>query len=115
MKLTKEQFIHCIETYKKMREEETELFNALHLYDECIFDEWLNNYYDLLSEMCEFDIPYNDIGWVSDLDYFVFELDFGRLYRDGCIEDADGNPIKMSTAEELWDILTKGGSNDNVA
>ena len=115
MKLTKEQFINCIETYKKMREEENELFNALHLYDECIFDKWLDNYYNLFSEMCEFSKPVNGIGWGNDLDYFVFELDFGRLYTNGCVEDKDGNPIQMSTAEELWDAITKESSNDNIA
>lgn len=107
MKLTKEQFLNCIETYKKMRDEESELYNALQIYDESIFDKWIDSYYMLFSEMCELQEPGYDNDWGNDLDYFIFELDFGRLYRDGCIEDADGNPIKMSTADELWDILTK--------
>ena len=43
----------------------------------------------------------------SLIGYFVYELNFGREYRDGCIEDADGTPIKITTPEELYDELER--------
>lgn len=43
--------------------------------------------------------------WVS---YFVFDLNFGREYKDGMITDKDGANIKLATTQDLWDLL-----NDN--
>lgn len=40
--------------------------------------------------------------WIS---YFCFELDFGAKYKDGVVKDADGAPIKLSTYEDLYNIL----------
>jgi hypothetical protein len=40
------------------------------------------------------------------IDYFVWELDFGRDYKDGCVT-ADGKNIPLKTADDLWDILKR--------
>lgn len=42
--------------------------------------------------------------WIS---YFVYELDFGRNYKDGMITNADGSIIKLATSRDLWTLLTK--------
>ena len=42
--------------------------------------------------------------WIS---YFCFELDFGRKYTKECAWEKDGTPIKLGTAEELYDYLFK--------
>ena len=41
----------------------------------------------------------------DDIGYFIYELDYGREYEEGCITDQDGNNIDFSTAEKLYDYL----------
>lgn len=40
--------------------------------------------------------------WIS---YWVFELDFGKKYKDGMVTDADGSIIKLQTVEDLYNFL----------
>lgn len=42
-------------------------------------------------------------GWIS---YWVYELNYGRKYKDGTITDKDGDIIKLKTIEDLWNLLT---------
>ncbi len=41
----------------------------------------------------------------EDISYFIYELNYGREYEEGCITDQDGNNIDFSTAEKLYDYL----------
>lgn len=50
-------------------------------------------------------------NFISDIDYFCIELDFGRKYEPGCITYADGTEIDMSTPEKLYDYLMEGYVN----
>lgn len=43
-------------------------------------------------------------GWIE---YFVYELDFGKKYEDGMIKDGEGNYIKLATVADLYDVLIK--------
>jgi len=48
---------------------------------------------------------FNDKGeWIS---YFLYQLDWGEKYKDGCITDTDGSFIRLSTIDELYDFLLK--------
>ena len=52
---------------------------------------------DLLTDI------FGDVdGWIS---YWIYDLDFGAEYRDGCVKDANGNNISLKTVEDLWKIL----------
>lgn len=44
---------------------------------------------------------------ISNIEYFVYELDFGKKYQDGMIKDGEGNYIKMSTVADLYAVLMK--------
>ena len=41
------------------------------------------------------------------IDYFIYELDFGERWSPGFIT-ANGQDIKMQTAEDLYDYLVDG-------
>ena len=41
-------------------------------------------------------------GWIS---YWLFDLDCGKEYHDGCITEGDGSIIKLATVHDLWDLL----------
>ena len=62
----------------------SELFNALNK----ILKESMKDKYD----------------WI---DYFMYELDFGEKYYDGCVLDKDKSIIDLSTAENLYEFLIK--------
>ena len=40
----------------------------------------------------------------GNVSYFIYELDYGREYREGCVSDNNGN-IDISTPEKLYDLL----------
>lgn len=40
------------------------------------------------------------------IDYYIYELDFGRKYKSGMVK-FKGKNIKLSTYLDLWNIITK--------
>jgi len=59
---------------------------------------------DLLNDI--FDLS-KTAEYGSDIEYFMYELDYGKKWKTGMITDKDGNDIDFSTAEKLYDYLTK--------
>lgn len=54
----------------------------------------------------------------GNISYFIYELDYGKTYQEGCISDQSGN-IDFSTSEKLYDYLMKeyslkNGSDNNA-
>ena len=54
----------------------------------------------------------------GNISYFIYELDYGKTYQEGCIFDQSGN-IDISTSEKLYDYLLKeynlkNGSDNNA-
>lgn len=49
-------------------------------------------------------IATNDL---EDIEYFIYELDFGRLWTPTSITDENGKSIKMKTVNQLWSYLCK--------
>jgi hypothetical protein len=43
---------------------------------------------------------------VENIDYYIYELDYGRKYEPGIITDENGHDIDFSSAEKLYDYLT---------
>lgn len=53
--------------------------------------------------------------WIS---YWVWELDFGKEYRAGCVTDKNGQDIKLESAHDLYRFLeqeSRCSSPSNVA
>lgn len=50
----------------------------------------------------------------GNISYFIYELDYGKEYTDGCISDDNGT-IDISTVEKLYDFLVReyGNKCDN--
>lgn len=105
--ISKEEFIEIIdrlrevndfveETNEKARElresMESDCFNAMSL---AITHE--GTVVKLLERIFKTDI----ISW------WIYELDYGREYKKGCIQEGNGKNIDVSTAEKLYDYLIK--------
>ena len=53
---------------------------------------------------------FNDNDMIS---YWIYELNYGRDYKDGYISDCDGNNIDVSTVEKLYDYLVAEMEENN--
>ncbi len=47
----------------------------------------------------------------GNISYFIYELDYGKEYYDGCVTDDNGN-VDFSTAENLYHYLIKNIEGD---
>ena len=100
MKLSKRQFCIAVRTYQSMQEEEREITTALGIV-EWNPSDWINDYYELLSDMCELEEDHN-MGTI--LDWFVFETDFGRR-KDYCKIYDEGKTWTIDSPEVLYDYI----------
>ena len=75
--------------YFKYEAQMLKVLSASFDYDEIIIDDWIN--------------------------YFCFEIDFGRKYKpnEEYAWEKDGTPIRLGNAEELYDYLFKVACNMN--
>ena len=102
MRLTKVEFVNAVENYKKMRDSANEISEALEIRTEFIFDKFLDHYYNLLHDLCDFPEDKECLG--SILDDFVCEWDFGRKWHEGALL-VDGKDMPLRNAEELYDAI----------
>jgi len=43
----------------------------------------------------------------SWIDYFQYDMDFGRDYKVGCASYKDGTNIPLATIDDLWNLLNE--------
>lgn len=68
-------------------------------FDPCVlFDGHTTSLIDVLTRMFSDD----DNRWIE---YWMYELDFGRQYEDGMIRSQDGADIPLRTASDLYSLL----------
>lgn len=41
------------------------------------------------------------------ISYFIYELNYGKKYKAGCVLDENMNEIDLSTAEKMYDYLVQ--------
>lgn len=105
MKLSKRQFCIAVETYKEMLEEENRLLDALEIGPDWKPGEWINSYYELLSDLCELEI---DDLYGSDLDWFCFDAKFGANKDMNKIFDTEtGRTWRIENPGLLYDFITR--------
>lgn len=109
MRLSKEQFCNYVNLYKQMLQEEDLIANVLGAQVEWTPGTWINNFYKLLSDMCELD---SDSLIGTKLDWFCYETNFGQddTMNTVIILDSNGvKPIKVNSPEILYDLITERG------
>lgn len=106
--ITKERFVEIInrlKSYDELQDKIQELFKEnidnremdfMNAGSICVGHETI--VVELLENMFDTDI----ISW------WLYELEYGRKYEEGCIQDADGSNINLSTPEKLYDYLVGG-------
>ena len=105
MKLSKKQFCIAVETYKTMLEEECQMIEALDISPEWKGSEWIENYYELLSDLCELEV---DRLYGSDLDWFCYDTKFGTVKDMNKVYDTETNRTwTIDSPEILYDFITR--------
>jgi len=57
-------------------------------------------------------VAFHDNHGHSWIDYFIWELDFGKKNKDLKATDKDGNNIPLSNASDLYNLLIKNMSDE---
>jgi len=114
--ISKEKFIKILTSLKEAEEKDEEYSKAV----SSAFDCWALRYVpcdaytsiiiDLLNEM--FDLQKTD-EYGSDIDYFIYELDYGKKWKRGMITDKNGVDVDFSDAGRLYDYLIKSEDSDS--
>lgn len=102
MRLTKEEFVKAVNTYQKMLEEENEVMKVFDIMNpEWIGGRWIDEYYNLLSKMCELE---KDELFGTDLDWFCYDTAFGE--NEELTKVYDGvTEWNITSPEILYDFI----------
>lgn len=101
MRLTKEEFVEAVNKYKQMLEEEYEIIDLIDVSPEWKPGTWVNEYYNLLSNMCE--LEENDI-YGTDLDWFCYDTAFGEYEEFTKVYDGT-TEWNITSPEILYDFI----------
>lgn len=94
--ITKELFIETMNCLKEVDERSNKIAELMVNVSE-LTDVYHNIIINLLEGLFD-----DKGGWIG---YYVYELDWGKLYHDGCIIDKEKGNIKLDTPSDLWDLL----------
>lgn len=113
--ISKEQFVKIINRLKEADETVNKVNNILKNTSDSIENDFMNasamsiSHESLVVELLQ-DI-FND---KLNITYWLYELDYGRKYYDGCVQETNGSIIDISTPEKLYDILIKEMEEQNA-
>lgn len=106
--LTKGQFVEYVDYIKKTCDKDNMLSEAIEkaCNDDCrvigLYGTECSVMVDLLSLAMG-----SEVGTCNgnEIEYFIYDLNFGKDYAEGCFTEMDGTPIDISTAEKLYDYI----------
>lgn len=102
--MTKELFIETIAEIEKQKIHDRKCSDAFQVILPHDYVSGYDNGYVREQLIKLLKIATNDNHKDSWIEYFIWELDFGRLYKEGCVKILDKN-FTLKTASDLWDLL----------
>lgn len=111
--LTKEEFVNILDRLDKVNILQDKMHDLLKESYDYIHNDFMDGWgflicnEDIVVSLLE-KIMNDDVG---DVSYFIYELNYGRDYKDGMITEADGTIVDFSTAEKLYDYLTRDNND----
>lgn len=112
--ITREEFIKIINRLKETDDFVHEVNDKARNLKDAVKSDFFNamslsiSHEDLVVKLLE--NMFNDTDIIS---WWIYELDYGKQYKRGCIKDCNGKNINLSDAGKLYDYLKKEWSNDN--
>lgn len=109
--MTKDLFVETIEQIEKQADYDYSFAtNLSKVFPDAFQVDFLYKNYFLQEQIIK--ILKIEMGDKQDkeswIDYFIFELDFGNDYHDGCVVRKDGSNVDLSTPDKLYDFLMEG-------
>lgn len=107
--ISKELFVEAIEAIKAQQFHDFKCCAAFAIVFPDAYTTLYNNGFigDALLKMLK--VGMCDEGENSWIEYFMWELEFGKRYREGCVRQ-DDVPIDISTPDLLWEFLVKSAA-----
>lgn len=99
--LSKETFVNSLNKVRDNIDREARVSEVL--YREGIGDVLLISCVDPVLDILEELFEHNDLN-KGLIEYFCWEIDFGREYKQGCLT-YQGEDVDISSAEKLYDFL----------
>ncbi len=106
--LTKEEFVEYVGYIKETSDKDDMLSAAIEeaCNNDCrvigLYGAECSVMVDLLSFAMGLEVGTCD---GNEIEYFIYDLNFGKDYNEGCLTEMDGTPIDISTAEKLYDYI----------
>ena len=118
--INKEKFVEYINFIKSLDDKESKLQDGLqacfgkenvgHLF---VFNEVVPKMIEMLCDLME--IKYNKDSHIGDdIQYFIYELDFGKSKDAVKAITVDGKTYDLSTAEKLYDYILDSNKEKNI-
>ena len=103
MKITKKQFIESIKALEAQHRHDSKCSDAFKvILPEDYITSYKNSFlHNQLVNLIE-KLTNDRMGWI---DYYIYELDYGKEYEDGMVKNKDGNNISLKTPTDLWNLL----------
>lgn len=112
LQITKELFVETINAIKKQQEHDDKCHDAFSII---LPDDYVSGYdnHVLANQLTKLlKLSMNDNHEDSWIEYFIWDLEFGDKYKEGCAMYKDDTNINLSDAENLYDFLV-GELNNN--
>lgn len=109
MKISQKEFVEIIDKLRKVNDFTDEVNSKARKLDDAIESDFFNamslsiSHESIVVKLLE--KIFNDKEGI--ISWWIYELDYGREYEDGCFIDEDRRYIDVSTAEKLYDYLKK--------
>lgn len=99
--ISKKEFIDFIDTFKKYNDFEKTVQDvskhSIRFYDMDPLQHLLSKITSILEGTFN-----SEDDWI---DYYIYELDFGKKYEPGSVHDINGKDIPFKTPEDLYNLL----------
>ena len=104
VELTEENFCKLIDTIEEYWRAVEELEDK---YGIDIWRSFSSKIIDTIQDFLTKIIYGNEKQDMNDIDYYMWELDFGRKWEPGYCTYGDGTDIPLKNSHELWKVIEK--------
>lgn len=104
--ITKMQFVDIINKLKEVNDFVNETNDRARKLSDAVMSDFFNaqslsiSHENIVVELLEDMFNAGDI-----ISWWIYDLEYGTKYKDGCITEGNGTIIDVSTAEKLYDYL----------
>ena len=114
--ITKNKFVEIIDRLREASDFVDETNDRARELNDAIISDFFNaSSLSISHESIVLELLENMFNADDTLSWWLYDLNYGREYKEGIIQDVNGRNIDLSTAEKLYDFLIDemGGTEDD--